>query len=244
MINHNPTNTYGLGSVCPDPDAPTFQLPVREPGWYPDATDTNAARGQVVFPEEACQYTKETGAIPFPVPFSDDTPIPNPDDPTNGWILGGPIPDSPDDPKTYRFATLIREIARRVRLYNTSLHQLRRLHFKKKFNLAPTQNPDGDTRPVPEDPTCKEFLKMAYDAELAWICANKCLNDLLDNGGEAEGTFNHRIVAADMVQVNNYIVAVRLVANQIPPDGEVSVFEAGGSSSSHFAISSPFAPMA
>ncbi len=115
---------------------------------------------------------------------------------------------------------------------------MRRLHFHENAVPAggpPPRNPHGDKdsgNPLP-DPESPEFRQLVAGAEAEWSTAVDKLNELL--AVDANSPISHGCgpTMADMVEVNGYIVSMRVVAER--QGGEV-----GGSESSHISISSAF----
>src|SRR5262249_37036141 len=131
--------------------------------------------------------------------------------------------------------SLIRELADLVRRYNASLYRLRRLHYFtyfRKHKPWPPKNPHGD--PVLPPAVGKTLKDLVKDAERDWT--KRVIPDLVDflNSPYFCGKKEYSILAADMIEVNNYIVSMRVVAVEENEDGEV------GGSSSHVSISSAF----
>ena len=242
--------TYKMGNVQghDDPAKPVspFKLPIRLPGWFPDGVDVPWHNVQRVFPEEIVGL-KMTVPLPFPVEFCEST------DPNNNnttkkqrphqWILGIPI----KEPKSATAARnrshldcLVCDLAKLVRRYNASLYRLRRLHFHFDYQgcALPQRNPCGDPTTLP-DPNSYEFRDLAEASELDWVKVTNALNDFLEDA--TDGYRKVRLMAADMVEVNGYIVSMRVVVQPRlhAARGSVGILEAGGSSS-HVSISSAF----
>lgn len=237
-----PTRTHKLGPIEDQPSTHSmFTMRRRMPGWHPDADDNGYGKRKELFIEEAVGRDQHRTLQPFPVPTSKDgtTPVPF-REPTNAadgpefnqWILGGPIPD--EQPRESALTTLLRELAVLARRYNASLYRLRRLHFFVTVgrDLAaplPPKNPFGD-KDLTADPVVLQ--RMVNEAEQDFKNVTKAIDHFIDN---AEfGPFQLRLLAADMVEVNGYIVSMRVVARDFAPN-----VEAGGSSS-HVSISSAF----
>lgn len=222
--------SYSVGDVVPH-KAP-FAQDYRKPGWLPDALDPGDPQKPryFMFPDEALKYWG-SDAFPFR--------LPRPVDPDPSWILGGPIPDQPAKSGHKPFVRLIRKFARAIRAYNATLYDLRRYHFKKydidlPSNKYGNKDHQGD---LPDPNDGNKFDPKAHDAEEKWKAAAQDLTDLIDPDNPPNQTFGLEIVAADMVQVNNYIVSMRLV---VTPSGPEKYREIGGSDSSHVSISSAF----
>jgi hypothetical protein len=225
--------TYKLGEIDPKSPRPPFKKKTRLPGWHPDEIDDASGRNHV-FPEEA--IGRDNALIPFKVNFNDGpgrwrdwlgTSLPNP-------TVGEP-----------RLRTLVREVAKRARNYNSTLFLLRQYHYAKEFpsstlptqNLKGPKNPQGRVIPNPI-PTSPTFDDDAIEAEEAWAKAAGELENLLKPGG-AETFCNVTLIAADMVEVNNYIISMRVVTDDPLVVKDRKFFELSGSSS-HISISSAF----
>ncbi|HXJ58826.1 MAG TPA: hypothetical protein VNU68_19375 [Verrucomicrobiae bacterium] len=243
------TSTFKLADVVNQPTPPPlssstpFTMRMRDVGWHPDATKTASGGREELFIEEAVGEDKNGFFIPFPVPTSqdpsgNDVPFKEPTQPGdweafNRWILGGPVPAATagEPPLT----SLLRELATACRCYNASLYRLRRLHYHFNHpneNVFPPRNPHGDPALPPTPP--KTFNQLVADAERDWKqVVIPQIQDLLDN----QQTYNGKVIkviAADMIEVNGYIVSMRVVAEGIGQGLEV------GGSSSHVSISSAF----
>jgi hypothetical protein len=213
--------SYVVAEKRSEPSTSIFRMDYRMPGWLPDAVDSAGPDSRVpVFPEEVFKYSSATGYA-FKLPANVK---PNP-----SWVLGMPLP-----PKntTNRFSSLILDFAKAIRTYNAALYDLRRYHFKNS-NIDLPENRHGkrlhrDPLPNPGTPA---FKSQAQQAEKDWQDAVDAL-DLLIDPPQAPPL---KVVAADMVQINNYIVSMRLIA--APSFGPNQI---GGSESSHVSISSAF----
>ncbi len=232
------TATYKLGSINSELDCSPFRLLSRMPGWHTDAIDDPTGARQELFPEEAIGRDSESGgSIPFPVSFDTDPPYP--------WLGGGIKAQGSNQDSD--LTLLIRELARRCRCYNSHLHVLRQYHYTFKYELPPPasqHNPCGPTDEngvlfPPPDPNNPDFNLIAMKVESRWVCASKHLNALLEPGGAAE--FHLGLVAGDLIEVNGYIVSVRVVANADRAGQKIEphILEPSGSSS-HISISSAF----
>ncbi|PWU08852.1 MAG: hypothetical protein C5B50_28650 [Verrucomicrobia bacterium] len=226
--HHGEATSYRYSSVVSADLNPPFSLKVRPPDWFPDGVDSDGSRRLRVFPEEVVG-SKSSSLIPFGVYFDDDE---NKDTDPKQWLLGSKIGDASEGGLT----TLIRALAVRARQYNASLYRLRRLHFIKKTpsNSAnwPRRNPHGDP-PDPLDPAKSDFQDIVLEAEQNWSDVNNNFTDFLETASQNLGVYNFRLQAADMVQVNGYIVSMRVVAVR------TNTLEVGGSSS-HVSLSSAF----
>jgi hypothetical protein len=198
------------------------------PRWLPDQ---RVEGGFYLFPEEAVRKDKNKGLEAFPPPGYFPGPFEE-----GSWILGVPFKK---DPKSL-FDTLIDNILSAVRRYNAALYWMRRLHFHEKaillnipISFPPPRNPNGDKDGGPTDDLTKwttgAFKTAIGNAQTDWKNITDQLNDLLF----AKPDPNFPQIWADMIQVNGYIVSMRVVA---APDAK----EMGGSSSSHISISSAF----
>jgi hypothetical protein len=158
---------------------------------------------------------------------------------------------------------LTRELARLARNYNAALYFLRQCHyFFKYINQQPVpplaDNPHGPLDPDPPyqlltSPKSYDELKnTAPKAERAFQIAACALETLLEPDAKLSVPVNGKpkilniqLTAADMIQINGYIVSMRVTTN--PPvqltGKEVAAhegpFEIVGSSS-HVSISSAF----
>jgi hypothetical protein len=231
-----------------------FKGKMKLPDWL---ADTSVEKGDdnkdyFLFPEEAIHQDKNYGFDAFfppgtQAPFED--PIP---------ILGAPFNKDPNS----HFDLLLSNIALWARNYNAALYWMRRLHFHLKhrlfpkdfkINTAPPRNPHGDNDDPNHDVSewqLNEFndantlpIKQAQER---WGDAITKLNGFLATPQDVvlpDGTpKTFKQVWADMVQVNGYIVSIRLVADEkdYNPLSKLGVLEMGGSSSSHISISSAF----
>jgi hypothetical protein len=235
--NRGQAPTYGLLSISAANTSTPFTLPVRPPGWFPDGVDIGTVKHQRLFLEEVAGIT-QTGLLEtFPVEF-DYTGT------SKKWILGSRIDTTQSDD----FTNLVRKLAVKVRQYNASLYRLRRLHFYWDYKDQdprlvnfPEANPHGDPKTKP-DPIndLPGFKKMAQDAEADWIKVSSQVNDLLQTASSGGNNSGVTLLGTDMIAANGYIVSMRVVANPPSPPGVPLPPEAGGSSSSHVSISSPF----
>jgi hypothetical protein len=213
-----------------------FRGQMKLPGWLPDTTVN-------LYPEEAIHRDSDNGFDAF-VPPNDKNPFEN-----AVLILGSPFDKDPN--KYTDFEKLLAEIAHSARRYNAALYWIRRLHFHLravsdvafKINTAPPRNPNGDDDDPnhdvskwklpefgdPNDPSSQPTRK----AQDKWEQAVKDLNNSLT---APKHGFNQ--IWADMIQVNGYIVSIRLVADTNSTGG-IGILEMGGSSS-HISLSSAF----
>jgi hypothetical protein len=163
----------------------------------------------------------------------------------NQWMLGGSL----DRDSKVPFDVLLNAIANRVRRYNAALYWLRRLHFVENApddSTVPPSNPNGDDdekggyTPAPGNAT---FTSKVEKAERDWIAAVDALNDMLSGKKLPDGAKNLKYIQADMVEVNGYLVSMRVIAQEddfVSVKGKVKTKEVAGSSSSHTSISSAF----
>jgi hypothetical protein len=209
--------------------------------------------------------TQRYGPFPAPgqttgarIPFSE--PLPNATDADwrsfNKWMLGGGLPRQQDDVRREPvMTTLLRQLAVLARRYNASLYRLRRLHlfvYGKKDGdpddyvpQLPPRNPFGDPELPPKSgETIKDVVGAA---ENDWDTVTTAIENFICNvtkheyvklGSDGkEQVFIASIVAADMVEVNGYLVSMRVIAKV---EGEIQTEKIGGASSSHISISSAF----
>jgi len=250
--------TEKLGEIASSAPSPPFSLQVRNPRWCPDTQKQGAVK---FFQEETLWAEKGTGNLAhFPVPNDFVEPCPEFNVPTtdpdfytkredwhNQWkqfneLLFGfklQMPQNPtaDDPDFFAFLTALADQARR---YNAALYWLRRLHFYKKGlgKDYPPFNPHGDELKDGIDPTNSEFQGLVTRAEDRWQTTIDDMNKLL-NGHDSSLVHGFKYTRADMVEVNGYIISMRVVSQKaalLKKHGK----EIGGSSSSHISISSAF----
>jgi hypothetical protein len=204
------------------------------PHWYTDGVDDPTGTRVELFPEETIGSSSGS-LIPFNVSF-DEQSVPN------NW-LGDPIPSSSAAGDT-DLLKLIREVAQQARAYNAALYSLRRYHYAEKFwkpgqpmpSQFPKPNPNGPVEPASfPAPGTDDFIAWAAVAEARFTTASKDLDTMIRAGGHGLDAI------ADMIQVNGYIVSMRVVANpkRSNVDGRMGALEISGSSS-HVSISSPF----
>jgi len=234
------------------------------PAWHPDADVDSAGKPKPLFIEEAIfqnENTRKFGPFPMPgqktgvnVSFA-EPPNDAPDADWrsfNKWILGGSIPNPPADIKTEKaMTTMLRELAVLVRRYNASLYRLRRLHFFVHSTTSPNdelppKNKFGDPVLPPAGATKIENLVNA--AETDWQNVTAALEQFIGDKPPTKHTYSKidkagndfdatvSIGSADMVEVNGYIVSMRVLATVKQGDA----LEIGMSSSSHVSISSAF----
>jgi hypothetical protein len=238
-------------NCCPNPVAHQgdvqnyFKGKMKLPGWLPDLPQGDDT---FLFPEEALHQDKK-GFDAFPPPNSFPNIFQEPL-PQDAWILGAPF----NKDQNSGFDLLLEQLLTAVRHYNAALYWMRRLHFhlrhvlepdKFKISTAPPRNPHGDGDDLANDKDLatwelKDFGDPAdttnptRTAEQNWHDALVVLTGALT----APKTFSNvtfNPIYADVVQVNSYIVSIRVVAIPTARGREM-----GGSSSSHISISSAF----
>jgi len=254
-----------LGEIKAQPTGPpksAFNLMRRMPGWRPDTKEVQGQGDEYYFEEEAILKYEKKGPDGnkkevfrrFPPP--NNFPEPNPDTPDtrvafdepttgkpedwltfNSWILGSAIKGTTD------FDCFLSQIADRVRVYNAALYWLRRLHFH--------ENAPADSDPLPhnrygdkkkdlpdltQDSGREEFINLVQKAEGNWIQAVDFLNKMFEEDG-----LPFKNIKPDMIEVNGYIVSMRIVCEpSSAKEGNPRTREVSGSSSSHISISSAF----
>jgi hypothetical protein len=264
-ITRHEVKTYKLNKIeGENPDTPEnpnpFTLPLRMPGWFPDGIELPWHQTQRLFPEEVIGRSINGIPIPFGVQFCEpppapgsskrgakdakDSPRPAAQTDPHKWILGNRIYE-PHRGETAQGMTplmrLICDLAKRIRKYNASLYRLRRLHFWFKYRdykhdkncKFPPPNPYGDVKDLPDAGSC-EFRKLAQDSEKDWVRVTNDINNFIESAMDnyQDGC---QLMLADMVEVNGYVVSMRVIV--VP--GPVHPNEPGGSSS-HVSISSAF----
>jgi hypothetical protein len=224
---------------APKANPPPSQIkPPKPPGWHPDPPDND---GNYFFTDEAIFQHRSQGFDAFPTPGSFPSGDPFEEASDKAWILGVPFKKKEND----KFDDLIEEIAKKARHYNAALYWMRRLHFHEKVLInslavhsAPPRNLHGDDDS--DGPDWKDW-DLSYvqgkvkSAQTKWNTAVGELKEVLDR---KDSPFQFKWV--DMIQVNGYIVSMRVVTRNDSPIGEPGVREFGGSSSSHVSITSPF----
>jgi hypothetical protein len=190
-----------------------------------------------VFQEEAVGKGKDGLMRSFPVEFEYKGV-------SKKWILGGPLATTPPPGQT-QLTQLIRDLAVKVRKYNASLYRLRRIHYCNKFHddankkYWPHPNPDGGDEKDPTAGSTSDVTKRVSDAEQNWCTVTDDLDSFLESAKKgypfAPAQSKIQLLGVDMVEVNNYIISMRVVVESIlPPPPEVC------GSSSQVSISSPF----
>ena len=222
---------------APDSPSPLSNLRIRPPVWHPDGSTPDSSNRNQVFREEAVGKGKDQMMHSFPVEFEYKGL-------SKKWILGGPIVDPP--PRGQTLITLLcRDLAIKMRKYNASLYRLRRIHYCNKFKDPgskkhwPHANPDGGDEKDPTAGTASDVSNRVSKAEQDWCDVTKDIDTFIENAKTgyplAPATAKIRLVGLDMVEVNNYAVAMRVVVETLPgAPPEV------GESSSQVSISSPF----
>jgi len=255
-----------LGDLQPHPDPNTAFHKLKQrrmPGWRADTADVGNPKDEYYFEEEAIAQRNVNGAYVyhrfpppnlFPEPPQGQHPTPfkepaNPNDYAawhtfNQWMLGGFL----DEDSTTDFDILLNEISKRVRRYNAALYWLRRLHFAEDAppnSTPPPSNPHGDNddngnyTPVKGTADFKNRVSLAEDE---WMNAVDSLNKIFSGDEVPHPNPNLPYIAADMIEVNGYIVSMRIIAQKddFKAKGTVGAYEVVGSSSSHISISSAF----
>lgn len=241
--------TFKLGEVEPQRPLPNgqkspFTMDLRIPGWRPDADDDGRGNRKEIYIEEAVGLLNDH-LLAFPNPRSARGDFEEPDpgdlDDFNRWILGGAINDTPKSP----FDELLLKLAQLARNYNASLYRLRRLHFyvyHGSTSKLPPKNPHGDPElPPPAGTGTQSIEELVKEAEADWNNVTREINVFLDEPYPAADPL--KIIAADMVEVNSYIVSIRVVADTVKNIKEREAkrkMEIPGSSSSHISLSSTF----
>jgi len=232
-MNQPFTITTKLGPVAapPGPEDLPFTQPRREPGWHSDATvrtlDLGHPEHVVINPMEALAKNADGHPIPFPIPSFHGKPFEEPNrharpeewlEFIRHWILGHPIVER----DSREFYLLLLELAQLARNYNASLYRLRRLHFYQKASNdrkggpLPPRNPHGEIDdPEPCDPA--RFAAQVQLAEADWKKATAEITAFIDE--EHHGL---KIGSADMVEVNHYIVSMRVILDHRTKGGGVT----------------------
>jgi hypothetical protein len=241
-----------LGPIVEQPDGKSsaFKTRRRMPGWHSDAEvdDSNSndhKRGPELFLEEAIERNA-THFVPFETPQVEnknpfDEPQPGDTDGQwlkfNQWMLGKRL-EEPASGQDRQLFQLLERLSRLARNYNAALYRLRRLHYykysgnKPGHDPMPPRNPHGETDdPNPGDNA--EFQRQVEEAECDW---RKCTHAI---DTELDQQVSGMTVIADMIEVNQYIVSMRVVLQKPEASGEHRTQQVGGSSS-HVSISSPF----
>lgn len=165
----------------------------------------------------------------------------------NKWILGSPL-DEKDEGNPNLFTEYIRELAILCRHHNAALYSMRRMHYALNAPIGSSEmqmNPNGhadDKKAVPSSVTLA-FKTAVKEAENRWEDATRKLRNFIRDGlSQEEENFN---IIADMIEVNNYVVSMRVVARspnsaQKSPNDMIRTREYTGISSSHVSLSSAF----
>lgn len=249
-MNNEEVSTTKLGELKDHPThkdktgkdvASSFQFKRRMPGWYPDGYENFWGTRREVFMEEFLKLDKD-GIHPFPVPSSSSSALPFTEPDVNAsakdwgdfhkWILGHPISQNTDS-----LTQICCDLAKKVRKFNAVLYQLRRLHYHENApDRSPPMphNPHGGYSPNLHPKDSEDFKKDVNSAESDWAAITKEISEYLASNPQGLA------VTADMVEVNGYIVSMRVLGQKpLLPPGTVSKLEVGGSSS-HVSISSAF----
>ena len=212
---------------APDQYMLPFPISSNPPGpILPSKPDTNGAPDATftvpLYPEETLKYYSSNGKASR-IPFQPDH-----HDKDTRWMLGS---KKWKPKKRCPFDKLIKQLLNKIRIYNRTLYRLRRAHLEKEGNNDPMD-------PLPGDGG-RAFR--ACDLEKSFINAQtKLLKFILDKESNPLPTI------VDIVEVNGYIVSVRVVGSVIPnmlPDGKgrrTFDRQPAGSESSHVYISSRF----
>lgn len=239
-VDDQPANS-AFGKI--DAAKPRRSLPrTRKPGWHPDKQND---QGSVftVYPEEALLGIGNKFE-PFAPFFEETSSAPNAQ-----WL--GRVLEPPANPSNLDFTSYLWAIANAVRRYNADLYFLRRLHFIENGEPIagdlPKRNPNGDKddpasgKPIPDpkaDPGA--FAAFVGDACEKFNDSVDQLNNLLNSGTPPTGlAFPFTNTIADMVEVNGYIVSMRIISPE-PVTEKLTIQQIGGSSSSFVYIPSPF----
>jgi len=198
------TSTTKLAEIVAESSDSPFKLHKRMPGWRSDCAYELTGQCCQTFLEETIGTDNSVPApIPFNVQLDDNNPV--------SW-LGGTIPDPHSSPNSVdgQYIDVIRSVANLARNYNATLYSLRRFHYYKKFSR--------DDMPVnktnPEDPetfgdlTPDVFNSKASIAESQWREAAEKLDAYLDSKPHGFA------LIVDMIEVNGYIVSIRVVTSK------------------------------
>jgi hypothetical protein len=235
------------------------------PGWRADTLDKFFQKDVKLYPEQALLMDTATGRFepfghvnPNLSLFQEPSPtFPDPNDPKKtkeqwlqewldfkSWSLGAPL----NTTKPTAFDTFLAEIAERVRRYNAAMYWMRRLHFHENdvpIKDPPKWNKHGDKLEKLDNLTASDFQTLVTNAEQEWNDAVDSLNLLLAGNDPLPSSDSHsdqgfKFTSADMVEVNGYIVSMRIVSSQPQTTSDYHTTQVGGSSSSHISISSAF----
>lgn len=193
------------------------------PYWAPDELihedSRDGSRCERLYVEEALKIDDGSGTVRRH-PFQPDI-----EDTGGQWVFG----EKAWTPDTARlFDVWLAELCELARQFNRALYRLRKLRLEAEHH--------GTMDPLPDDPGTIS----AGQAEGMYIAAVESLSRHLDRK-VTPGTSR----VADMVQINGYVVSVRVVDGVVLEDGTstgapVRVMQPGGSDSSHIYLSSPF----
>jgi len=217
---------------------------LRDPGWFPDGIELPWHKVQRLFPEELVGVGNGRRGgkpvqvpIPFEVQFSDkEAEVQGKE--VHEWVVGKLFVQPTEaelSKKGAGLTALIAKLAQRIRNYNASLYTLRRLHMWFDFGVLMRANPDGqDPAKLPRAKSPR-FRALARAAEQDWIKVTDEITDFIQTNVK-----NNALVAVDMVEVNSYVVAMRVVAPAgKTATGKASPMEMTGSSS-QVSVSSTF----
>lgn len=236
---------HSFGSYTPEVPGSPFTLLKRMPGWEDPAIKDPSGTNESCFLEEAVGKDNLKHLVPFPVPAPiGGNPFDEPSKPAipndykntlefNRWILGNELPPKPKPGQSEPLlSTIIRKLAVLARNRNASLYRLRKLHYFQDHpkEAQPPPNPTDKTSNISE-------------AEINWKANIKAVDDFLNTQtipikkkGIAGINASFKFLTAELIEVNNYIVSMRLVIEYpIRHKGK----ELNGSSS-HTSLTSPF----
>jgi len=233
-MNRKPTETYQLGQCSSESSNAPFSLLKRMPAWYPDGVPTAQGQVQRLFPQEFVGGDGD-GPIAWQPPLGKD-PVTS-----HKWILGTTMPSAAGtDPAG--LISFMQELARRARSYNASLYRLRRLHFASNYPSQPKRwpkrNPHGDPKEQ-LNPGSFRFKQLAKEAEQDWQTVNDSLNELIEDA--SNGIYmNLKLIGADVILSNNYIVSMRVAVQKSSSAAEEATPMDIGPSSSQYSLDSAF----
>ncbi|HTG45591.1 MAG TPA: hypothetical protein VK633_13795 [Verrucomicrobiae bacterium] len=215
-----------LGRVGPSPNDPLLNMRKRMPGWYPDEIDHKdktpeddqndpdpaGDKHEVLFPEEALMQPLGSKYVPFQPGL-----LKTIEDATR-WTFGQPLNSKPDDEFDERLDGLLTKI----REYNVRLYDMRWHHLHLAGNTNPNENLTIISCQHEQDPAA---------AQDKWCQAVRALRKYLHE--------DHKNMIIDVVEVNKYIVSVRVIEMMASAPGTMRTLQLGGSSSSHMFIPFP-----
>jgi len=237
--------THKLSEAINPVPPSALSLRTRLPGWHPDAVDFEdpdqpGSKIRVnLFLEEAIGMEAVAGNPGQPRVLSFNAQFAEGAD-NSKWILGDALP-AVDDPANSAFTRLLHDLARLARRYNAALYSLRRLKFNfdlfggaHSFPPANVHSRDQDLSRLTKD----ELRPLIAAAEADWREKADAINDFVDAKSpefkDPEKYQGFVFQAADMVEVNNYVVSMRVVVLFRPGPAQLI------GSSSHVSISSAF----